>query len=121
MEQRLAWLKAALGIEDTARDELLTFILETVVGQILAYIRHDTLPEDLERPAVLMAVSYWKGGGLGNEQATPGAVTALSMGDVTTSFADPGGGILGLGGADSFFGWRTVLDGYRRLKPSGGR
>lgn len=121
MEQRLAWLKDALGIEDTARDELLTFILETVEGQILAYIRHDTLPVGLERPAVLMAVSYWRGGGLGTDQAAPGAVTSLSMGDVTTSFADPGGGILGLGGEDSFFGWRTTLDGYRRLKRRDGR
>lgn len=121
MEQRLSWLKAVLGIEDMARDELLIFVLQTVEGQILAYIGHDTLPQGLERPAVLMAASYWKGGGLGSDQAAPGAVTSVSRGDVSTSFAAQEEGTFGLGGEDSFFGWRTTLDGYRRLRRSGGR
>lgn len=121
MEERLSRLKSVLGIEDTARDELLAFVLKTVEERILAYIRHDALPEGLERTAVLMAASYWKGGGLGSDQASPGPVTSVSRGDVSTSFAAPKEDVFGLGGEDSFFGWRTTLDGYRRLNRRGGR
>ncbi|MGE4276596.1 MAG: phage head-tail connector protein [Lawsonibacter sp.] len=120
MEERLSWLKTVLGIEDTAQDGLLTFVLQTVEERILAYLSLDTLPVGLERAEVLIAASYWKGGGLGNDQAAPGAVTSVSRGDVSTTFAAPEGGTFGLGSEDSFFGWRATLDTYRQLRRNDG-
>lgn len=119
--ERLEQLKKILGVTDHAKDDLLTFELELVEDQILAYINQDVLPEQLERPLVMIAAAHWKSAGYGKEQVAAGPVTSVKRGDVTTSFAaaagaDASSGTFELGGGDGFFGWRTTLNAYRKLR-----
>ena len=108
--ERLEQLKKILGVTDPAKDDLFTFELELVEDQILAYINQDVLPEQLERPLVMIAAAHWKSAGYGKEQVAAGPVTSVKRGDVTTS------GTFELGGGDGFFGWRTTLNAYRKLR-----
>jgi len=119
---RLEKVKALLGITGTDQDDLLLFVIETTEEMILSYINHDTLPAPLEKVLVVMCVSYYKAAGLGNTQAAVGPVASVKRGDVQTSFANTSGASgsastfnLGAEGAD-FFGWRTVLNEYRKLR-----
>ena len=71
---------------------------------------------------IVMCVSYYKAAGLGTTQAAVGPVASVKRGDVTTSFANASGASgsastfnLGTEG-DDFFGWRTVLNEFRRLR-----
>lgn len=119
--ERLDQMKAALGIKGEDKDALLELALRVVEDQVLSYINHETLPKALEGVLVFMATEYWKGAGFGTDQAAPGPVSSVSRGDVSTSFATATGaeataGTFGLGGGDGFFGWRTVLNAYRRVK-----
>lgn len=121
MEERLSQLKVVLGITDAGKDALLTFAIQATDDQILAYIGHDTLPAGLSRVSVLMAASYWKGAGLGDDQTAPGPVASVKRGDVSTSYASSGGAeataaTFGLGSGDGFYGWRTALNAYRKLR-----
>lgn len=118
---RLPALKVLLGISGTDQDAMLEIALETVEGQVLSYIHQDTLPPGLEKPLLMMTVSYWKGAGLGSEQVAPGPITSVSRGDVSTAFASTGGldataTTFGLGVGDGFFGWRTTLNDYRKVR-----
>lgn len=89
--ERLEQLKKILGVTDPAKDDLFTFELELVEDQILAYINQDVLPEQLERPLVMIAAAHWKSAGYGKEQVAAGPVTSVKRGDVTTSFAAAAG------------------------------
>lgn len=119
--ERLALLKALLGISGAEKDTLLEFALRTVEERVLGYIHWDTLPEGLERPLVLMTAAYWKGAALGGEQTAAGPVASVKRGDASTSFAVSGGasataGTFDLAEGGTFFGWRETLNGYRRLR-----
>lgn len=119
---RLAKVKALLGINGTDQDDLILFAVETVEDMILSYINQDTLPAPLEKPLIVMCVSYYKAAGLGTTQAAVGSVASVKRGDVQTTFATASSASgsastfnLGAGG-DDFFGWRTVLNEYRKLR-----
>lgn len=121
-DDRLAKVKALLGIGGTDQDELLLFVIQTVEEMVLAYINQDTLPAPLEKVLVVMCVSYYKAAGLGTTQAAAGPVASVKRGDVQTSFANASGASgsastfnLGADGQD-FFGWRTVLNGFRKVR-----
>ena len=121
-DDRLAKVKALLGIDGTDQDELLLFVIQTVEEMVLAYINQDTLPAPLEKVLVVMCVSYYKAAGLGTTQAATGPVASVKRGDVQTSFANASGASgsastfnLGADGQD-FFGWRTVLNGFRKVR-----
>lgn len=120
-EDRLAKVKALLGINGTDQDEVLLFVVQTVEDLVLSYINQDTLPAPLENALIVMCVSYYKAAGLGTTQAG-GPVASVKRGDVTTSFANASGASgsastfnLGADGQD-FFGWRTVLNEYRKVR-----
>lgn len=121
-EERLNQLRLILGIDSgPVKDIQLEFELDFVEDQILTYINQEALPEKLERPLLMIAAAHWKSAGYGSEQAAPGPVTSVKRGDVTTSFAaaagaDASSGTFGLGGGDGFFGWRTTLNAYRKLR-----
>ena len=121
-EERLNQLRLILGIDSgSVKDIQLEFELDFVEDQILTYINQESLPEKLERPLLMIAAAHWKSAGYGSEQAAPGPVTSVKRGDVTTSFAaaagaDASSGTFGLGGGDGFFGWRTTLNAYRKLR-----
>lgn len=121
-EDRLAKVKALLGINGTDQDEVLLFVVQTVEDLVLSYINQDTLPAPLENALIVMCVSYYKAAGLGTTQAAVGPVASVKRGDVTTSFANASGASgsastfnLGADGQD-FFGWRTVLNEYRKVR-----
>ena len=121
-EERLEHLRLILGIDvGSVKDIQLEFELDFVEDQILTYINQESLPEKLERPLLMIAAAHWKSAGYGSEQAAPGPITSVKRGDVTTSFAaaagaDASSGTFGLGGGDGFFGWRTTLNAYRKLR-----
>lgn len=121
-EERLYQLMLILGIDSgSVKYEQLEFELDFVEDQILTYINQESLPEKLERPLLMIAAAHWKSAGYGSEQAAPGPITSVKRGDVTTSFAaaagaDASSGTFGLGGGDGFFGWRTTLNAYRKLR-----
>lgn len=121
-EERLSRLKTLLGITTAEQDAVLSLTLRTVEGMILSYINCDELPEGLENALIIMCVSYYKSAGLGTQTAAVGAVTSVKRGDVETSFAvgsssSGSSNTFDLGGGDDgFFGWRTVLNGYRKLR-----
>lgn len=121
-DDRLSKVKALLGITGTDQDDLLLFVIETIEEMVLSYINQDTLPAPLEKVLVVMCVSNYKAAGLGNAQAAVGPVASVKRGDVQTSFANTSGASgsastfnLGAEG-DDFFGWRTVLNEYRKLR-----
>ena len=105
-DDRISKIKALLGITGDSQD----------------HINQDALPAKLERVLVVMCVSYYKSAGLGSTQAATGPVSSVRRGDVQTSFATPSGAsgsaqTFNLGSqADDFFGWRTALNGYRKLR-----
>lgn len=119
---RLAKVKALLGITGTDQDDLIEFVIETVEDMVLSYINQDTLPAPLEKPLIVMCVSYYKAAGLGTTQAATGSVASVKRGDVQTTFATSSGASGSAStfnlGADTgdFFGWRTVLNEYRKLR-----
>ena len=121
-EERLNQLRLILGIDSgSVKDIQLEFELDFVEDQILTYINQESLPEKLERPLLMIAAAHWKSAGYGSEQAAPGPIASVKRGDVTTSFAaaagaDASSGTFGLGGGDGFFGWRTTLNAYRKLR-----
>ncbi len=114
-DDRLSKLKLLLGISSPERDEILKFTLESVENMILTYINCDTLPEQLERVLLAMCTSYYRSSGFGTETASVGAVTSVKRGDVETSFSTADSFDMSAD-SDGFFGWRTVLNGYRRLR-----
>lgn len=71
-EDRLAKVKALLGINGTDQDEVLLFVVQTVEDLVLSYINQDTLPAPLENALIVMCVSYYKAAGLGTTQAAVG-------------------------------------------------
>ncbi len=121
-EDRLEKVKVLLGIDGTDQDEVLLFVIQTVEDLVLSYINQDTLPAPLENALIVMCVSYYKAAGLGTTQAAVGPVASVKRGDVQTSFANASGASgsastfnLGADGQD-FFGWRTALNEFRRLR-----
>lgn len=121
-DDRLTKVKALLGITGTDQDQILLFVIETTEEMVLSYINQDTLPAPLEKVLIVMCVSYYKAAGLGTTQAAVGPVASVKRGDVQTSFSNASGASgsastfnLGAEGAD-FFGWRTVLNEYRKLR-----
>lgn len=121
-DTRLSKVKVLLGITADDQDDVLTFVIQTVEDMVLRYINQDALPEALENVLVVMCVSYYKSAGLGDTAATTGPVTSVKRGDVQTTFAT-GSGSSGSAntfnlGSDNgeFFGWRTVLNEYRKLR-----
>lgn len=121
-DDRLTKVKVLLGITGTDQDDILTFVIQTIEEMILGYINQDTLPTPLEKVLVVMSVSYYKSAGLGNTAAAVGPVASVKRGDVTTSFANASGASgssqtfnLGSDSGD-FFGWKTVLNEYRKLR-----
>lgn len=121
-DSRLSKVRALLGIQTEDHDAILEYVIQTVEKMVLRYINWDTLPEELENVLVVMCVSYYKSAGLGDSSATAGPVASVKRGDVQTTFAT-GSGSSGSAntfnlGADNceFFGWKTVLNEYRKVR-----
>ena len=121
-DDRTSKITALLGITGDSQDHIIQFVVETVEDMVLSYINQDTLPAKLERVLVVMCVSYYKAAGLGTTQTATGPVSSEKRGDVQTTFATSSGAsgsaqTFNLGGqADDFFGWRTTLNSYRKLR-----
>lgn len=115
-------VKALLGITTEDQDVVLEYVIQTVQTLVLRYINWDELPLELENVLAVMCVSYYKAAGLGTTAAALGAVSSVKRGDVQTSFAVGSGssgsaGTFNLGNDNGdFFGWKTVLNEYRKLR-----
>ena len=115
-------VKALLGITTEDQDDVLEYVIQTVQTLVLRYINWDELPLELENVLAVMCVSYYKAAGLGTTAAAPGAVSSVKRGDVQTSVAVGSGssgsaGTFNLGNDNGdFFGWKTVLNEYRKLR-----
>lgn len=120
-------VKVLLGITTEDQDDVLEYVIQTVQTLVLRYINWDELPLELENVLAVMCVSYYKAAGLGTTAAAPGAVSSVKRGDVQTSFAVGSGssgsaGTFNLGNDNGdFFGWKTVLNEYRKLLSDNGR
>ncbi|MEA4831937.1 hypothetical protein SDC9_75302 [bioreactor metagenome] len=119
---RLEKIKVLLGITSMDQDGVLEFVIQTIEDMVLSYTGQDTLPTPLEKVLIVMVVSYYKSAGLGDASATVGPVASVKRGDVQTSFANASGASgsaqtfnMGADGGD-FFGWKTVLNEYRKLR-----
>ena len=115
-------VKTLLGITTEDQDDVLEYVIQTVQTLVLRYINWDELPLELENVLAVMCVSYYKAAGLGTPAAAPGAGSSVKRGDVQTSFAVGSGssgsaGTFNLGNDNGdFFGWKTVLNEYRKLR-----
>lgn len=107
-----------LDIQDESQDDLLDLALEVVEERVLAYLNRESLPPQLEHTLVLVAAGYCQGAGWAGTHAPGGAVTAVKRGDVTIDFGGAGAtqGAFDLAGGDTFFGFREVLNGFRRVR-----
>lgn len=112
---RVPRLRETLGIEEGDSDSLLAFVLELVERRILSYIHAAQMPEGLEFALLAIAASYWRQAKPGSDETPVGAVTAVKRGDVQTNFASAANAVFDTEGGDGFFGWRSVLNDYRRL------
>nr|DAT72895.1 MAG TPA: Head Tail Connector Protein [Caudoviricetes sp.] len=79
-------LKKLLGITGTEHDEILEFIIGTTEETILNYCNIDVLPEGLTNTAYRMAMDLYRYDYPGD--TAPVAVTSISEGDTSTSFAN---------------------------------
>ena len=111
-------VKTLLGITTEDQDDVLEYVIQTVQTLVLRYINWDELPLELENVLAVMCVSYYKAAGLGTTAAAPGAVSSVKRGDGQTSFGSSGSaGTFNLGNDNGdFFGWKTVLNEYRKLR-----
>ena len=115
-------VKTLLGITTEDQADVLEYVIQTVQTLVLRYINWDELPLELENVLAVMCVSYYKAAGLGTTAAAPGAVSSVKRGDVQPSFAVGSGssgsaGTFNLGNDNGdFFGWKTVLNEYRKLR-----
>lgn len=107
--------KLMLGLSDE-KDNLLQLAVDAVLDRTIGYLNTEGLPDRLVSCVALMAVSYWRNAGLGQEKAAAGAVTSVKRGDVQTTFAALTAGDSAVAGMDDFFGWRSVLNTYRKVK-----
>jgi len=105
-------MKLLLGITDTESDELLQYVLDTVVDMVKGYCNISDIPAPLEKVIVRMAVDMWRiegygvPGGTGNME-----IKQIKRGDVTTSFEAVGAN------SDNFIkSYTQQLNEYRKLR-----
>lgn len=96
-------LKELLGIpaEDTSQDTGLMFVIADVEETVKNYCHISRVPDGLENTCYRMAVDIYRAEGIGRSES-PMAVSSISEGDTSTSFASKGAEIVG-----------TVLKNYR--------
>lgn len=113
---RLVRLRELCGIEGDSEDSMLAFTLQLVESRVLSYIHDTRIPEGLEMALLAIAASYYRAAQPGTDAVGTGAVTSVKRGDVQTTFADTSQAAFNLTDGGDFFGWRSVLNEYRKLK-----
>ncbi len=101
----LPTLQGLLGVE--GEDPKLLFAMRASLAEILSYIGHDTLPESLVYPWLLVTAGQWQSGVFNGEAP----LTSLQRGDVTWDYAT-----LTQRNADGFYGQRNALNAHRKLR-----
>ena len=113
---RVERLREILGPDVPEKNDMLAFTLQLVEERVLSYINHPTLPPELEMTFLAITAAYYRLAKPGTESTGTGAVTSVKRGDVQTTFADGSQAMFNLSEGGDFFGWRSVLNGYRRLR-----
>lgn len=103
-------LKELLGIEDSQKDNLVKFALETSVEIILNYCHITEVPEELKLTMYRMAVDIYRNEQPGTDDAVS-TVSSISVGDTRTSF----GGIASDYSQSILKNYEKVLRQQRRL------
>lgn len=78
-------VKTLLGITDTSKDDLLTYIGNVVTTDVKAYCRIPVITDDLQLVINDMVVDRYRARGYGQEEA-PKTLSSISEGDVTMQF-----------------------------------
>ena len=74
-----------LGITDTSKDNLLTYIGDLVTGMAMKYCRLTVQPDDFETVLAPMAAERYRANGYGQE-AAPQIVESISEGNESVHF-----------------------------------
>ena len=110
-------VKMLLGITDTGKDGLLTYIGNLVNGMAMQYCRLSVRPDDFDTVLPPMVAERYRANGWGQE-CTPQTVESISEGNVSVHFAKlrnvPENFIISNELTD---GEKTVLQPYRKLWP----
>lgn len=110
-------LKLILGIkaEDTEKDGVLSFSLETVEDEVKNYCNIDEIPATLENTVVRIAADLCRSEGYGQANA-PRVAQSVSRGDVTINYGS-GKATAEIGGVKSFIDdYKTQLQAFRKLR-----
>ena len=95
-------LKTILGI--TGKDELLQFVLDTVMDEVKNYCNITEIPSELDNIILRMAADVWRSEGYGNV-SRPQTAASVSRGDVSVSFDGQS--------TAEIAGLKSILDDYR--------
>jgi hypothetical protein len=84
----LVKFKRLLGLEptDTSKDVPLQFVLDDVDETIKNYCHLEEIPAGLLNTAYRMAIDLYRNEAPGEEKASLGPVSSISVGDTSTSF-----------------------------------
>ena len=106
-------LKGLLGIpeDDISQDIPLQFVLDDVRETILNYCNLDEMPQELVNTAYRMALDLYRYDHPGEPDA-PVAVTSISEGDTSTSFASAADALAG----GILKDYQGQLNRYRRMR-----
>ncbi|WP_240421652.1 phage head-tail connector protein [Paenibacillus periandrae] len=111
-------LKMLLGItlDDTSKDERLTFVLETVVQAVLVYCNITAIPKALNNVILVMSEDYYRGKYPTEFEQAPAAVTSVKRGDVQTNFGSAKPVVKVGSGADFVQSYESQLIAFRKLR-----
>lgn len=110
-------LKMILGVkaEDTEKDGVLSFNLETVQDEVKNYCNIDEIPAALENVVVRIAADLYRSEGYGQADA-PRVAQSVSRGDVSINYGN-GTATASIGGVKSFIDdYKTQLQAFRKLR-----
>lgn len=117
MEENLIKLKSLLGIpiDDTSKDERLSFVLSFVIHAIKNYCNITEIPEALENVVLQMAEDYYRSK-YADEFPQTQAIQSVKRGDVTTTFGASKSTIKAGPGASFIQDYVAQLNAFRKLR-----
>ncbi len=111
MVERLRKAKILLGIKDNSKNELLSFIFESVEQKILNYCNREDFPKELEFILIEIVCDQYK-----QSDTDGGKVASVKRGDTQITYQQSNfNALTGSGGADFIKNYKTQLNRYRKV------
>ena len=108
-------LKMILGMQDTEKDGVLSFTLESAEQAVKGYCHIDEIPAALENTVIRIAADMYRSEGYGQDSA-PRVAQSVSRGDVSINYGN-GSATAEIGGVKSFIDdYKAQLNAFRRLR-----